>query len=867
MLLQKRRFVFAFAFLLLFGNSFSADFAAYYTRLSYQDEISGKYADVAVRLGDMGELLFGREKGYLPYWKTGQGEWMVQEIVKRTGNGPSERPDEFNVASCVRIIENTPQSVVIHWRYMPDLENQGLTSIVHEVFTIAPDGLVKREIRRATDKAGKWKVTVQNLRLRPDGIEQVSLAPETVAAAPVKPSQGAPVKANTVGAPVAWWKFDEGTNPRDEATRESVSGRDCAISGDKTFWKKGVSGTALAFDGYHSGVSLPAAQAPSLKSGFTLEAWVVLAAYPWNFAPVAQQMTVGSDDLPGRGFIPGDGYSLAIDDSGHPALFLGAGGTTQTLVASEALPLFRWTHVAATYEPTEGRIVVYVDGKENGKLENPELKAGLKPADCDLSIGLHQKPVRATLPVRPKKNYPGIFGIEGMLDEVRIHDRALAPADVARSCAALDPGAESRAKPDLERPALPGEVDGKNAPRFGARYANLGYYELWNSLWREGDWPDVVVRFDQLPVSVLFWHGTSYGPSFVMENNKWRVDQSEEQGCKSGCGEHMSDKQCRYGHVRLIENTDARVVVHWRYPLIGPLYDFLEETAWTDEYFYIYPDGVTIRGVFYHGRGAKPGWDDHQLFTGPGQRPEDIVDLKAVTVGNLKGESARFDWTNGIPKNDKIKKANIQLIHFKSQYKSFCIGEEKAHWAGGWGETERSPAFGKVYFAGPWNHWPISQLPSDGRFALATDRVTHFAVGGIRQKKRLLYGFTECEDASRLVPLGRAWNMPPEAVEQKGCYVEAYDQFQAAFQIRAKKPSFSFRLEASEESPIVNPCFVVRRWGGDFRAALKTNGKPVPAGPDFRQGIVKDTDGKDMLVIWARIQEAKPVEFEIARAK
>ena len=29
-----------------------------------------------------------------------------------------------------------------------------------------------------------------------------------------------------------------------------------------------------------------------------------------------------------------------------------------------------------------------------------------------------------------------------------------------------------------------------------------------------------------------------------------------------GCCEHMSDKQNRYAHVRLIESHDARVVVH-----------------------------------------------------------------------------------------------------------------------------------------------------------------------------------------------------------------------------------------------------------------------------------------------------------------
>jgi len=27
-----------------------------------------------------------------------------------------------------------------------------------------------------------------------------------------------------------------------------------------------------------------------------------------------------------------------------------------------------------------------------------------------------------------------------------------------------------------------------------------------------------------------------------------------------------------------------------------------------------------------------------------------------------------------------------------------------------------------------WNHWPMHLVPSDGRFAIATDRVTHFSL-------------------------------------------------------------------------------------------------------------------------------------------
>ena len=56
----------------------------------------------------------------------------------------------------------------------------------------------------------------------------------------------------------------------------------------------------------------------------------------------------------------------------------------------------------------------------------------------------------------------------------------------------------------------------------------------------------------------------------MTENGLWMGDQSIELWSgKSGWGssENMADKQTRYSHVRLIENNDARVVVHWRYAI------------------------------------------------------------------------------------------------------------------------------------------------------------------------------------------------------------------------------------------------------------------------------------------------------------
>lgn len=78
------------------------------------------------------------------------------------------------------------------------------------------------------------------------------------------------------------------------------------------------------------------------------------------------------------------------------------------------------------------------------------------------------------------------------------------------------------------------------------------------------------------------------------------TDQSMENFGKSECFEAMGDKQCRYSHVRIIENSTARCIIHWRHALAGIKHQLLHENEnghgdWADEYWTVYPDGVAVR--------------------------------------------------------------------------------------------------------------------------------------------------------------------------------------------------------------------------------------------------------------------------------
>jgi hypothetical protein len=168
-------------------------------------------------------------------------------------------------------------------------------------------------------------------------------------------------------------------------------------------------------------------------------------------------------------------------------------------------------------------------------------------------------------PVPPAQGtLPSWFSLDGILDEVRLFDRALSAEKVARAARL----AATAPPPDIPPRVLPSGPAGPG--RFGAYYTRLRYYEEWDAQWPVAEHPDVVVQFDGSPVRVVSWRGLRYSPAWVTENGLWLADQSGESGNDEGSVEHMQDIHTKYSHVRIIESSPARAVVHWRYaPVSG----------------------------------------------------------------------------------------------------------------------------------------------------------------------------------------------------------------------------------------------------------------------------------------------------------
>jgi beta-fructofuranosidase len=238
------------------------------------------------------------------------------------------------------------------------------------------------------------------------------------------------------GGLVAWWRFDEGEG---KAAIDSVSGKEDAI--ERNFRHlPGVSGTAVKFDGFTTRVVRKAGDAPHLKDGFTIEAWVVPQAYPWNWCAILNQEKEHKA-----------GYFFGIDDIGHVGLHVAVDGKWYECTSEEAIPFMeKWSHIAGTFDKNSG-ITVYIDGKAAGKVP---VEGTLTFAEgMDLQIGRNHKKtlLNPKWLVRKGVNFLTSYSFDGLIDELKIYNRALSAGEIERAYKSSKP----KEKPALKWRTLP----------------------------------------------------------------------------------------------------------------------------------------------------------------------------------------------------------------------------------------------------------------------------------------------------------------------------------------------------------------------------------------------------------------------------
>ncbi len=211
---------------------------------------------------------------------------------------------------------------------------------------------------------------------------------------------------------VAWWKFNEGAG---DTVVDSLSGkRDTILNHHQ--WTTGVSEGALKFDGFTTVIERPAKEVPKLEAQFSIEAWVAIQTYPWNWVAIVDQEKDHHS-----------GYYFGIDAQGRLGLQLSVWGTWETCVSQSRVPLMQWSHVVGTFDPQTG-VKLYIDGKLAGEFSvkgrpDPAKKTGLR-------IGRNFQDLPPTSLVRTSAAFPTYYSLDGILDELKIYNRALAGEEV-----------------------------------------------------------------------------------------------------------------------------------------------------------------------------------------------------------------------------------------------------------------------------------------------------------------------------------------------------------------------------------------------------------------------------------------------------
>ncbi len=196
---------------------------------------------------------------------------------------------------------------------------------------------------------------------------------------------------------VAAYTFAEGTGTT--TADVSSNGQTGTLVGGAAWTTQGRFGKGISFDGVNDLVSVADSNLLGLTTGLTVEAWVSPAVLSgWRTAVF-------------KGAPAGLAYALyAHDNAPLPAAYVNVGGTDVSVGGTAALPLNAWSHLALTYGSGVQRL--YVNGVQVG---TRTLTGSIRTTGNALTLGGNT-----------------VWGewFSGLIDEVRVYNRALSAAEI-----------------------------------------------------------------------------------------------------------------------------------------------------------------------------------------------------------------------------------------------------------------------------------------------------------------------------------------------------------------------------------------------------------------------------------------------------
>ncbi len=223
----------------------------------------------------------------------------------------------------------------------------------------------------------------------------VSPGTSTITASSASISGTAAVTATLVSGPTAYWKFDEVSG----TTAPDSSGHGHTGTVSNAGWVPGRVQNALSFNGTDSSVS---AGDIDITPALTISAWIKPSSLPMAgaYKDIVTKTSGGADS----------NYYLELYGD-QVAFGFYNNGWREHATSGADLAAGSWYHLAVTYSDSADRVMVYIDGTK--RLDEAETYS-LVANDAPTKIGA---------------GFPG-EEFSGLIDEVRIYDRALVASEV-----------------------------------------------------------------------------------------------------------------------------------------------------------------------------------------------------------------------------------------------------------------------------------------------------------------------------------------------------------------------------------------------------------------------------------------------------
>ena len=411
------------------------------------------------------------------------------------------------------------------------------------------------------------------------------------------------------------------------------------------------------------------------------------------------------------------------------------------------------------------------------------------------------------------------------------------------------------------------------------------------------------VHFNRVPTKMRF--SMPCYPCMVTENNihyssGWTETYDPE--ASSSC-EILWDREARTARMWVESQNPARIIVRFRAAIADPEgYIAHSDTPsgspygegdWTDEWYYIYPDGMHTRHVrIYTGlagqsltvtdeqfKGVAPvreipptvvhEFHEEFIFGQDGHVPGDDIETGALTFIKLNGSQKTISFDPYPRDFGNFTMANILVVNTRSDFRPYTIFFPYGL------ENQPYPLEGKAPHT--FQTWPSD--PGDEGYSVSLGHALnwwHYRRNDTILEQVYLSGMINSENpADELLPLAKSWLEYPRLVlegKELSYTQQSYDQAQRAYILPdeisgPRKLSFSlgfpeeFEEDVNIPVNIVNPVFIVPNWG-ESGAEIKLNGKSLKQREDFELGYEANNEGSD-LVIWMDLSTLKQISLEI----